>query len=122
MENYPEAIKSFRKAIELAPDSAGLHANLGYVYAKAGRIEEAKKVLEKLESISKDRYVSPYFMSLLYYGLGETETAIDFLEMGIEVRDEFMIFLNLDTVDIFSTIRSEPRYQNLLKKIGLEQK
>jgi TolB-like protein/Tfp pilus assembly protein PilF len=122
--NYDEAIKRFEKAKELSSNSAVSLSNLGYAYAKREKTDEAKRILGEMESISKERYVSPMHWVSIYLGLGDKEKTLDYLEKAYEERDELMIFLNTrkNVEDKFSTIRSEPRFQNLLKKIGLVQK
>jgi serine/threonine protein kinase/Tfp pilus assembly protein PilF len=120
LENYAEAIRRLEKAKELSSNSVVSLSNLGYAYAKAGKTDEAKRILTELESISKERYVSPFFWAGLYLGFGDKEKALDYLEQEYEARGEFLIFLNMG--NLFGPIRSEPRFQDLLKKIGLEQK
>lgn len=119
MENYPEAIENLKKVMDLDPDSTAALASLGFAYAKTGKIGEAKRILEALEAISEERYVSPHYLAILHLGLGHTEIAIDLLERGYDVRDEFLIFLNMGNT--LNSIREEPRFQNLLRKIGLEK-
>jgi serine/threonine protein kinase/tetratricopeptide (TPR) repeat protein len=118
IEKYPEAIAELERAKELTDGSAVSLAYLGFAYARAGKFEEAKRILEELDIISKERYIAPYWMAVLYAGLGDTEKAIDLLEKSYDKRDEALIFLKGEYT--FDSLRSDPRFKKLLKKIGLE--
>jgi len=63
------------------------------------------------------RYVAPYWLSILYMGLGEREKAFDWLEKAYAGRDGSMIFLSVDP--IFDSVRSHPRYTILIRKLHL---
>ena len=52
-------------------------ADLGYIYAKAGRMQDTRKVLNHLTEMSKTVHVSPYSYSILYLGLGDKEKGME---------------------------------------------
>lgn len=117
---YAEAINAYQKftiGLALAHLSHPIPlAGLGYVYAVLGRKEDALNMLELLEEMAKEgRYVAPYWMSILYMGLGEREKAFDWLEKAYAGRDGSMIFLPVDPV--FDSVRSHPRYTTLMRKL-----
>ena len=116
---YEKAIQPIEKAVELSARNGRLLSALAAAYAKAGRYEDAIVILEELEARSERQYVSPFFFAQIYEALGETDTAFELLEKAYEERHEFMIFLK--TRDFFDELRSDPRYDELLKRIGLEQ-
>ena len=75
--------------------------------------------LHDLEDLSKQRYVSPANRASVYLGLGENEKALDWLEKAYEDRDPIFWWINGD--QLYDSVRNEPRFQVLLKKVGLDQ-
>ena len=59
---------------------------LGYGYAVTGRRAEAEKILDKLNELSKQKYVSTAWMAKIYSGLGEKDRAFEWLEKAYEDR------------------------------------
>jgi len=114
-----QAIQEFQKAADLSPESPAFTAFLGYGYALSGDERQARKRVEKLTAVSKSRqpYVSPTYLALVYIGLGQKEKAVEWLEAGYPVHDPFLVWLR--TEPAFDTIRSEPRAQALMRRIGL---
>jgi hypothetical protein len=86
-----------------------------YALAKAGQRAEAEKVLEHLET-TKD-YVSPAELAVAYAGLGQKEQALSSLERAYAAHDLQMQFLGADPH--YDTLRSEPRFKELMRKVGL---
>jgi len=116
--NLPDAIRE----LELA-DSLSLHtmrnmALLGDAYALAGRRAEARKLLADMISLSKTRYISPVYMAIPCIGLGQYDQAFDWLAKAYDDRSDWMVLLQTDPV--FDPIRSDPRFQNLLHKVGIQ--
>jgi serine/threonine-protein kinase len=92
---------------------------LGYAYARAGREAEAHRILGALrERMSSGEYVAPTELAVIYIGLGEREQALHWLEQH-EADRGARIFLKVDP--IFDPLRSEPRFQQLLRRLGLEE-
>ena len=104
---YPDAIAVFGKA--------GALADLGHAYGASGRKAEARKILHELDLQSKHRYVSPYDRALIYAGLGENNQAVAWLERA-EKQNVPLHHINVD--QRFNSLRSERRYQQLLRRIG----
>ena len=114
---FHDAIREHTAAIGDSGDSAIFMAALGYAYAASGKMEEARAVLKRMKDSSKHKYVSPYSFATVYAGLGETDEAFRWLGQAYEDRD-----YQLPTVkdDIhFSRLRKDPRFVDLLKRIGL---
>ncbi len=114
---YSEAVTELQKAASMSPDSPPVLAALGHAYAASGKRAEALQLLDQLKSLSAHRYVSPFYLALLYAGLGDHEQADAWLDRGYDDRSNNMIFLNVDPQ--FDSLRSEPRFQNLRRRIGL---
>jgi TolB-like protein/DNA-binding winged helix-turn-helix (wHTH) protein/Flp pilus assembly protein TadD len=113
---FPDAIIRFRKAYEATATPLHL-ANLGHAYARNGNPSEALKVLAQLRTLSKTRYVSPYAFALVYIGLGETEKALESLQRAVTERSQAVTNLKVDPV--FDGLRGDPRFDSLLRQIGL---
>ena len=116
---YDKAIAAFQKAI----DTGGGHVlpltALGYTYAISGQPEKARKVLDKLEGLAKESYVSPFGMATIYAGLGLKDDAFTWLEKAFEHRSRSMVWLKVDRD--FDGLRSDARFQALLRRIGLSE-
>jgi len=112
-----QAIPEFRMATTLSPDFTQYNAALGYAYARAGNTAEARKVLQELKELSKRRYVSRCDFAIVHAGLGERDQALAWLEEALEQHD-FMI-VSAKGLPLFEPLRSDPRFQNLLHRVGL---
>ena len=115
---YPEAIAEFRINAEYNPTDTLALARLGHAYALSGQKAEARKILAELHKRSKEGFVSPAEMATVYLALGEKEQALTSLEKAYEVRDGWVIAVNVDPR--FDSLRSEPRFQQLVRRIGLQ--
>jgi TolB-like protein/Flp pilus assembly protein TadD len=115
---YPEAIAALQKARELSGGSSQTISMLGYVYAVSGRRSEAQHALDELNDQSKQRYVPPYDIAMVYAGLGERDQFFQWLEKAYEDRNQFMTLLKVEPK--FDPIRSDPRFQDLLRRVGLQ--
>jgi DNA-binding winged helix-turn-helix (wHTH) protein/TolB-like protein/tetratricopeptide (TPR) repeat protein len=113
---YGEAIAEINKSLSLDGDNRTI-AILGYAYALAGRHDEARKVLSQLEELSKRKYVPAFFIAIIYVGLEDKDEAFDWLEKAFQERNPNLV--NLKVQPIFDQIRSDPRFVNLLQRIGL---
>ncbi len=91
---------------------------LGYAYAISGDRAKAEQALRELEQLAKRQYVSPTAFATIYLGLGQKEKCLDWLEKSYEQQDSACWYLKID--QIYDIVRNEPRYQAILKKIGLE--
>jgi serine/threonine protein kinase/Tol biopolymer transport system component/tetratricopeptide (TPR) repeat protein len=114
---YDESIQELELCLELMPGSPVPLCPLGYALASSGRKEMALQIVERLKKLSQEMYVSPYFIALIYTGLGNHEAAFEWLEKACESRDEWMLWLG--TEPKFDPIRSDPRFEGLLKRVGL---
>jgi TolB-like protein/Tfp pilus assembly protein PilF len=115
---HESAITSLRKSCEIYPGSGPI-AWLGQVYAAAGYRGEALKILEQLQELSKQQYVSPYGVGRIYVALGQTEEAFLWLETAYEQRANWMVYLKVDPV--FDDLRSDPRFQDLMRRMNFPE-
>lgn len=115
---YPEAIAELQKAASMSPGNPPVIAALGHAYAVAGNRQKTLKQLDELKSQSSRQYVSPFYMALLYTGLGDHGQAIAWLRKAYRDRSNNMIFLNVNPE--FDSLRFEPGLQDLLHRMGLQ--
>ncbi len=113
-----EAIAALQKATELS-GFTGASAPLGYAYAAAGNRKEALKLLAEMKELSKRRYVPPYDMATLYFGLGDKGQALTWLEKASEERSWWMPFINVEPW--MDPLRSEPRFQAIVRRMNFPQ-
>lgn len=117
MHRYDEAIEQLTKALELSTGGALIKGALGNVYAVAGYWESAEKILGELQSFPTNRDVSPFFLALIYAGLGDAERALQMLEDTVEERYCWASYLKSEPA--FDGLRKEKRFTDLLEKMGL---
>ena len=112
---WEEAIEEGRKTVEINPHSRSF-SYLGYALAKAGREKEAHDELNRILTMSKGRWVSPYSTALLYNGLNDREQCLAWLEKGLAERDPRMVFLKVEPK--WNNLREDPRFQKILTAVG----
>ena len=112
-----EAIAAFRKARVFSQNHPIPSAALAYALAVSGKKEEAIKIAEGLKKLSSRSYVSPYWIGIIYAGLGDDSAAFDWLDKGIASHDGSMIFLKVEP--ILDRLRPDPRFGKLLANVGL---
>jgi TolB-like protein/DNA-binding winged helix-turn-helix (wHTH) protein/Tfp pilus assembly protein PilF len=115
-----EAISEYQQAVELSAGDPGSTAALAHAFAAAGRKAEAEKILHDFERKSKSAQVSPYLMATMFASLGDKDRAFAFLEKAYQQRslgmtEDLKADLRIDN------LRSDPRFQALLQRIGLPQ-
>lgn len=113
------ALEALNKAGRFSGGNSKAVSLRGYLFAKLGRVDEAREVLKTLEAIARERYVPPYAMALVHAGLGENELALEWLERAVEVRDVHMSFPPSDPK--WDAFRGDPRFQAVLKRCGFSE-
>ena len=88
----------------------------GHFLGKCGQPAEAQAILSRFAELSKTRYVTSYGVALVHAGLGHDEEALNALERAFDERSHWLVWLKLDPR--FSMIRNDPRFTNLLSRIG----
>lgn len=114
---FAEAVAAAEKATALSDRAPGALGILGLVYGLAGRRDDATKILNELLELNKQRYVTPAALVNVYIGLGDKERALLWLEKAYEERSNYVAYLNV--FPIVDPLRSDPRFANLLQKVGL---
>ena len=112
---FAEAIAAYQEAIRLGLDSPSTQIYLGAAYAMAGDRERAQAVLTRLQT--GEEYVSPGQWAILYTAQGEREKAFASLEQAYREHDLQLQYLGVEPA--FDPLRSDPRFQDLLRRVGL---
>jgi DNA-binding winged helix-turn-helix (wHTH) protein/TolB-like protein/Flp pilus assembly protein TadD len=114
---YEQALTEMRRARALG--MKGAYSVAGHIYAVSGHRREAQQVLAELQQLSNREYVPAFYRAYIYIGLGDKERAFEWLEKAYKDREWYLWLLKQETgVD---PIRSDPRFQDLLRRIGLAQ-
>ena len=116
---FADAESAFRKAVELSGGAPVYVASLAHGLALAGKKAEARQTLNSLEKRAASEYIPPYWMAAGYVGLGDNEKALEFLEAAFIEHSGGLVWLAVDPR--MDPLRSEPRFQELLMRVGLTQ-
>jgi adenylate cyclase len=121
---YAEAIAAFQTAIRVFPGGSSIaDAELAHAYAVSGNREEAQKIIAELQELAKSKYVSSFQIAAIYAGLyasparTEKDQAFAWLEKAFEERSDGLV--NLKAEQRFDSLRSDPRFTDLARRIGL---
>jgi tetratricopeptide (TPR) repeat protein len=114
---YDEAIETFQRGLKLDGNTE-LWAGLGHAYAASGNKIEAQKVLDHLTELSGTSYVAPYNIAVIYAGLGDRENAFKWLMRAYDARS-YILAVYLNTDSRLDSLRSDPRFNELVHRVGL---
>ncbi len=109
-EMYKEALALFQKMDQ--------KFYIARTYVKMGKIPEAQQILEELIKESMETYISSVRIAGLYFEMGDTDNGFKWLERGYEEHANGISSLRV--LPEFDSVRSDPRFKALLKKVGLE--
>ncbi len=111
---YGPAIAALQKARIFSGNAAFAVSRLGQAHALAGNKKEANELLDELRQSN----AQPQYFAWVYIGLGDWERAFKWMEKAFEDRSGDLIYLKTDP--IYDRLRSEPRFANLLRRIGFQ--
>jgi TolB-like protein/DNA-binding winged helix-turn-helix (wHTH) protein/Flp pilus assembly protein TadD len=109
-------IQELEKAVTLSEAPRAI-AHLGYAYAIAGRKNDAESMLGKLNELSNKQHVHPDLVAGVYAGLGQKEEAFEWLEKAYQVHARDLLELKYEPH--FASLRPDPRFTDLVRRIGL---
>ncbi len=112
---YKEAVAAWQKAFTLT-DNAELAAVIGQDFETSGYKEVLQDYLGGLKELAKRAHVSPYEIASLHARVGEKDQVFVWLEKAFQERDSRIVALRVEPV--FESLRSDPRFQDLVKRIG----
>jgi adenylate cyclase len=118
---YDEAIKHLQKHVELTEGRTDYALGyLGYAYGMAGQRGMALDLLGTLQDRARRQYVAPYAFAPLHVGLGDHDKAIDALWQDYEAEQPTFFLLWLKVFPVFDPLHCDPRFIELLRRIGVE--
>ena len=112
-----EAIPVLEKALSVSERSPGVIGVLIRAYAHAGRRSDALRILEELKKRSQAGYVPAGAFVNAYLGLGDNEQAFAWMERAYQEQSNILQFLKVHP--FFDPLRSDPRFTNLVRRVGL---
>jgi len=112
------AIKEAKKAFDL-DKNAWLESTLAWVYALAGKNDEAQRILDHLMTRAATEYVSPVWIGLVELALDRSDEGFRWLEKGLVDRDSSLLYFA--SLPWFEKYRLDPRWEKIDEKIGLRR-
>ena len=116
--SFQDSIAEYQRAKQLNDDPRMLGL-LGHVYAVSGQRDEALETLDQLKQNAGQRYVSGFSFALVYAGLGEKDQAFQWLEKSYQDHTPYLSTIKVDP--LLDNLRSDPRFADLMRRIGLPQ-
>jgi tetratricopeptide (TPR) repeat protein len=120
---YPQALAEYDKIAEqdkaVAAENQFVAGVRGWLYAVSGRRADALRIAEEFNDLSSHGYVDFYQFAWVYAGLGDKDEAFRLLEKGYKEHAAGMVYLGGDVA--WYGVRSDPRYADLLRRMGLPQ-
>ena len=114
---YAESISTFLKSEPNSEPDPYTLGHLGNVYARTGQVDAALKTISQLQEHVRKQGVGRYEIALVYTGLGKKTEAFKWLEESYKVHDVGLLYLKIDPP--LDPLRSDPRFDDLLRRVGL---
>ncbi len=114
---FDAATEEFKKAISLSGGSPLMRAALGRAYAESQKKHEANEMLNELNELETQQYVSAYEVAKIYVALGNSEQAFQLLTKASAEHSFHLV--NLNVCPQLNSVRSDPRFQDLVQRVGL---
>jgi TolB-like protein/DNA-binding winged helix-turn-helix (wHTH) protein/Flp pilus assembly protein TadD len=114
---HVQAISELQSATTLSGDSPIYLAQVGVAYAADSKNAEALHVIDQLQKVARQRYVSSYGMAQIYAALGDKQRAMKWLQSAYDEGAVWMQYLQVDPV--LDSLHSQPRFQDLVRRMGL---
>jgi Flp pilus assembly protein TadD len=111
-----EAVAALEKALGLSREAFSL-AFLGHIYGRLGRTDEAQCLLRELDKLFAQGQAPPIAFVVIYAGFGDADAAFDWLKTAFRLRDDKLFWLTL--MPAFHPLRSDPRFADLVHRMGL---
>jgi Flp pilus assembly protein TadD len=114
--DYEGAIAEFNQALDLQGSVPFSLGGLGSAHALAGRRDEARRILRRMEELGKTQYVPAIYTAAVYAALGERERFLDQVRKAVDERSDYVIYLR--TEPWADPLRSDPEFQKLLQTVS----
>jgi eukaryotic-like serine/threonine-protein kinase len=115
---YEEAVAKLQEAITYSRNVSYPISGLAHLFAISGKTDEAMRVVRQLSDLSNHSYVPAYDSAIIYAGLGQTDQAFEWLEKAYKERSSWLPYMKADPR--LDSLRSDPRFLQLLLRIGLD--
>jgi len=116
---HNDAITELTRALAQSENSPVVMGNLGAAYALARRTADAGRVLQQLQGLSDRQYVPSTSIAMVQFARGDRAGALDRLEKAFDEHDFSLAQLAVEP--FFKDLRTEPRFQALVRKVGIPQ-
>ncbi len=114
---YQESLQHFRNALRLVPENPALLMAYGHALAVSGDATGARKVLAQMQTLAQHRNVPAIYFAGIYTGLGDKDSAFQWLDKAVNEHNDRLIYLKVDP--IADPLRSDPRFKNLMTRIHM---
>ena len=114
---HAQAREIYQKLVGFAPDDPGGLSLLAHEYAVSGDALGARKIESQLEKMRSQRYVAALYIALIWTGLGDRDRAFQWLDQAYDEDCEYLVYLS--TEPMADPLRDDPRFPQLLHKLGL---
>ena len=114
--DYKNSLAEIQSAVDLSGRQSAYLASLARVNAVMGNKKAVGKILDELTGVSKQRYISPYYVAAIYAATNDKEESFKWLQKAYEERDLNLVYVNADPA--FDGLRSDARFATLLANIG----
>jgi len=114
---FAAALSELEQAVKLSNDEQWI-GFVAHDLAISGHRDRARRILRRLQAKAKVSYVSPWWMAIIYAGLGEKERTLYWLDVAYQRREHDLVFSNC--WPMFNDLRKDGRFRDLLHRIGLQ--
>ena len=114
-----EAIAEFQKTMELVGRNSSSFGELAVAYAVSGRTKEAQAMIKELEVLYRNKQAEGKDIAIVYASLGDKDKAFEWLEKDFSSRTVSLPEIRWSSG--WEPLRDDPRYKDLLKRIGLPE-
>ena len=113
---YAQAIELNEKGLQTDPTNPVFLRFAGIAYAKAGRRQDAEKIIERFREIGKTQYVMSYHLALIYAALGDKDKAIAELEEAFSEHDYLLPRIKVEP--FLDPLRNDPRFIDIVRRLN----
>ena len=117
---FQAGIDALEKAAKLSGRSPSILGTLAETYGLAGRKGLARRLLSEIEALSHEQYVPAIAFAHAYIGIGDSERVLEWLEKAYQQREQGIAWLAL--WEAHGAYRSDPRFHELIRRVGLADK
>lgn len=114
---HGQAAAEFERGLQLSKGDPVAKAFLARSYAAAGNTQQARQILNELLGLAKAQYVPPAEIADTFAALGQRDQAFEWMNQACDERASALVYLKV--AQVYDPLRSDPRFQELLKRVHL---